>query len=479
MAWRFHQSRIHYPVVLTDRYSCVRVVLAVKKYLFPIELGVTIGLVSCWRAGMGQYQYCSTHYYFYLGLKALAGAVNFAAFRWAIALFLVYLGIELCERFGDRHRLSAILLPLTLICTYKAAQFHQSIQGESLYSDLTHAFDGWNRADTLEAVRGGMPQIIVALLALVLGLMALKWVRGRNGERQVGQQRVGLCSLVGLGIVTIVSTASTVMSRLRLVLVPFVAAFILINLAMGVICAERSLNRRHRPNVVLIMIDTLRADHLGCYGYPRRTTPNIDRFAASSTRFEHAVSQAPWTDWSVASFCPGSIRKPLRLRWAWILPCREFLADQGYETGGIVSNLSMYDSINGSTHRRFGYWDASPWHHARDISSPAVLSSTLAWLSKVKDRRFFLFSLFVDPHSPYIKHKEYDFDPQNNGRMPDYIDVTVKETTIRPVPLPCELQHMEAVYDSEIAFTDEHVGRLLDRLKKDGLYDDSPDYCIG
>ena len=175
------------------------------------------------------------------------------------------------------------------------------------------------------------------------------------------------------------------------------------------------------------------------------------------------------TPWSVPSFLSGTYPESEDIAHSTTL--QEFLKDRGYETGGIVSNMWDYGTSS-RLHRSFEYWDSSPSSCAKSDNSSAVLKSTLAWLSRVKNRRFFLFSLFIDPHSPYIKHEEYDFDPQNDGRMPDKIHLSVLDG--KPgTPPPCDLHHMESVYDSDIAFNDERAGRLLNGLKKEGVYDDS------
>ena len=87
------------------------------------------------------------------------------------------------------------------------------------------------------------------------------------------------------------------------------------------------------------MADTVRADHLGCYGYSRNTSPNLDRLAHDGIRFENAISQAPFTTWSVPSFMSSSYPDSGIPEGVTI---QEFLADRGYTTGGIVSNLCKY-----------------------------------------------------------------------------------------------------------------------------------------
>jgi arylsulfatase A-like enzyme len=411
------------------------------KYLLPLNIGILAGLISFWHAeldNLSYYAYYFRFHLYYTGFKALSSAVDSYALRWVVAWYFINLGVRLCVLFGDRHRISAILLPLTLFFSLYARTLWDQHAGPGALSLL------W-------------------ALLLVLGLVfyiriVLQW----PGTEQNLQARVAA------GINDFAVHSSAALRRFSLLFAPFVLALLAVNLGLGVLWAQRSLTAQREPNIILIMVDTLRADHLGCYGYSRHTSPNIDRFASGSIRFEHALSQAPFTEWSVPSFLSSKYPQTDEPEYVTL---QEFLTDRGYTTVGVVSNLWQY-GVSAYPHQAFQHWDADPSIHAADISSPAVLSESIKWLDKVKDRRFFLFSLFVDPHTPYIKHARYDFDPENDRKLPNRVDLNLAATDPGTSP-PCDVQHMEALYDSEIAYTDEHIGLLLDRLKKDGLYDNS------
>lgn len=187
------------------------------------------------------------------------------------------------------------------------------------------------------------------------------------------------------------------------------------------------------PNVIFIMVDTLRADHLGCYGYQRNTTPNIDEFAKHRIRAERTVSQASWTTCSVASFMTSRYPQCMNL--------------------GDVCNPGSMDS-KFTTLADAGY--------AREASNK--------WISKVKDRRFFLFALFMDCHAPYYMHSEYNFDPGYKGKIRERAPL-VWEDWYRYSKR--DIEHTKAMYNSEIAYTDRYVGKLLEDLKQQGQYDNS------
>lgn len=115
------------------------------------------------------------------------------------------------------------------------------------------------------------------------------------------------------------------------------------------------------PNVILITLDTVRADHLSLYGYSRPTTPNIDRWARQGVVFENAMAPAPWTLASHASIFTGLLPHqhgaefavPLDPRW-WMLA--EVLASRGYETAGLTANL-MYGATGWGLDKGFGLYD--------------------------------------------------------------------------------------------------------------------------
>jgi arylsulfatase A-like enzyme len=224
------------------------------------------------------------------------------------------------------------------------------------------------------------------------------------------------------------------------------------------------------------VIDTLRADHLGCYGYSRNTSPNIDRLAREAIVYKNAISQAPWTLPSVASLLTsqypsvlGIYDRPVAFRPGYRL-LQEQLKKRGYLTGGVVSVPLL--STNFGFGRGFDdYSEPSALTHS-GISSPAVTEAAISFLRKAGDRPLFLFVHYFDPHYNYVLHPEYDFLPSYRGslRSGEGIgDLWEKRSRMSED----DIDYLVALYDSEIAFTDQHLGSLLGELKRLGRYHES------
>jgi arylsulfatase A-like enzyme len=172
---------------------------------------------------------------------------------------------------------------------------------------------------------------------------------------------------------------------------------------------------RSKPNFILFSIDTLRADHLGCHGYTRKTSPNVDRFAEGSIRYANAFAPAPWTLPSHASMLTG--RHPYTMG-IWDLDSRipadvpllaETLANQGYSTAGFVDSL---DSGLVGSNRGFGRGFDAYYHSPHGAPSDykydvnRTFDAAFDWLDRSRgDAAFFLFLHTKSVHSaPYVKN---------------------------------------------------------------------------
>lgn len=258
-----------------------------------------------------------------------------------------------------------------------------------------------------------------------------------------------------------------------LVLTLLLAAVVVV---VALILWPRLARPRTPPDIVLIVVDTLRADHLGCYGCDRNTTRNIDKFAREAILFRNAISPAPWTLPSVATIltsqypCVLGVRDKLMKidnRFP-LLP--ELLKQHDYQTHGIISHVAL------SAHLGFGRGydiydeDCSLGHEG--VSSPEITRKAISFLRKKHEKPFFLFVHYFDPHYNYILHRRYNYYPSYIGRVksgqPIYELWHMRFGLSRD-----DINYLVSLYDSEIAFTDEHIGKLLDELKKQGLYDNS------
>ncbi len=220
--------------------------------------------------------------------------------------------------------------------------------------------------------------------------------------------------------------------------------------------AAKAPARKTLPNVILITIDTVRADHLGCYGAKEIQTPALDALARDGIVFERAVSQVPLTWPSHAAILTGLYPfqngvqdftgQPLEARFRSVA---QAFQTHGYATGAVVSSFVLDRSWGLA--RGFDFYDdaftAEAFAH-KDLGlverrAGESVTRALAWLQKTSRRPFFFWLHLYDPHSPY--------DP----------------------PEPYRTQYRTRPYDGEIAYSDHELERLIAWLKHNQLYDHS------
>lgn len=227
-----------------------------------------------------------------------------------------------------------------------------------------------------------------------------------------------------------------------------VCAFVVCGLIAVGVGVALTLGRHPRWNVVIVTLDTTRADHMGCYGHPHALTPALDGLAAGGVLFEHAYAAAPLTLPSHASIFTGlyppehGLRTNGRSRLTTEIPTlAEVLQTQGYETGAFIAAFVL-DSKFGLNRGFQTYGDdltgAAPADHAlhRSRDGNVVMDEALAWLEGHRRHPFFCWVHLYDPHVPYLPHGEIFGD-----------------------------RFRDQPYDAEIAFIDRQVARLLDFLE--------------
>jgi arylsulfatase A-like enzyme len=244
-----------------------------------------------------------------------------------------------------------------------------------------------------------------------------------------------------------------------------------------------------RRNVVLISLDSLRADHVGAYGYKRDTSPRFDRFAKDGVLFRNAISTSSWTlpthltmFTGRSQVSHGVVVDTLVLSTA-VPTLGEIFKDAGYATAGFVSGPYVgghYGYARGmDTYTDFSAsWGKGAEARAA-ILSPTINEKALAWLDeraaegREAKEPFFLFLHYFDIHYDFVPPAPYDkmFDPDYTGTMDGRF--FIERDDVHAKMDPRDLEHILALYDGEIRFTDEHVGRILDRLKALGLDDDT------
>jgi arylsulfatase A-like enzyme len=255
----------------------------------------------------------------------------------------------------------------------------------------------------------------------------------------------------------------------------------------GARLAPRPAPRHGSPNVVLVSIDTLRADHVHCYGYARETTPAIDGLAREGARFTTVVAPTSWTLPSHVTLFTGLppvghgvVRSFLRMR-PQMVTLAEVFRDAGYATAGFVS--APYLDAEYGFSRGFDTYDdwsagsASRGFNMKVTSSPVLLDLVGHWLSgwtRQEPRRpFFVFVHMYDVHADYTPPPPFDtlFDPGYRGWVTGV--GVVGDTRFGPGTDPRDLAHLVALYDGGIRFTDLYLGKILDRVRSLGVLDDT------
>lgn len=232
---------------------------------------------------------------------------------------------------------------------------------------------------------------------------------------------------------------------------------------------------RPRPrNVLLVVADTLRANRLGCYGYPRATSPNIDRLARLGTLYRRNYSQACWTLPSMISLMTGrSVVDELRQLPPQPPVIGEAARDAGFETAAFLTNQGLGPA---SGFKRG--WET--YESLDNERADALASSFVAWHSERSDARpWFAWVHFIDPHEPYEPDAEHDVfsGPRlDQARIDEQLSRAQPELQkLSPDPRTQSLQDSIARatsdsnrYDGEVRSVDDGFGRILSELERTG-----------
>lgn len=230
-----------------------------------------------------------------------------------------------------------------------------------------------------------------------------------------------------------------------------------------------------RPNIIIYLVDTLRADHLGCYGSGKPLSPNIDVFAQEATLFEDAIAQAPWTLPSVTSILTGlgplahGVQKLHdRLSDAAVtLP--ELLRPAGYRTAAFSTNWHIREE----TGLAQGFDDF--FFFPEDAQSDEVTRRVVRWLDANQARSpFFLYVHSIDPHAPYTPPADLRKRFAPAVRLEAGYEYDLKRVYEAKGRERAELiAELRPLYDAEVASNDRSFGALMDALRARGLYDDA------
>lgn len=233
------------------------------------------------------------------------------------------------------------------------------------------------------------------------------------------------------------------------------------------------------PNVILVSIDTLRADHLGCYGYDRPTSPTLDRLASEGMLFECAYATSPWTLPShgtmLTGFYPGRIglnsedsTLPSELETLAMV-----LSKHSFSTAAVVN--SFFVSEKYGFNRGFDSFCFVPENHAPIGAAPIIIKQAMQWVKQHKNEQFFLFLHFYDVHANYSTLPQYEeqfVGPYNgvaDGTLAQLIEFRKGTLSLDKA----DVKHFADLYDAEIRQLDDQLKRLLGFLQQEALLEKS------
>jgi arylsulfatase A-like enzyme len=270
------------------------------------------------------------------------------------------------------------------------------------------------------------------------------------------------------------------------------------------ISAGRTTAYQNSPNVILIVMDTVRAQSLSLYGHLQATSPNLERWAKTAILFENALSTSPWTLPAHASLFTG--RYPHQLSTSWHSPLdanvptlAEILSQNGYRTSGFVANTT-YCSYETGLHRGFVHYEDYKASLAETFRSSSLVRRSsvqffglrrlignfdllarknaaqinrdfLTWLDKSERQPFFTFLNYFDAHDPYLPPAEFArWGPQS---VEDYSLICHWWALDKSALAEQKVNKALQAYEGAVRYVDDQIGRLLNSLEKRGYLENT------
>ncbi len=253
-------------------------------------------------------------------------------------------------------------------------------------------------------------------------------------------------------------------------------------------------SRSGGPNIILIFLDALRADHLGCYGYDRPTSPAIDGLARGGVLARNVIPQSPGTFPSVHSILTSKYASRFFLNPRLSLPeeeltLAEILKENGYRTAAFSSQPLIVSRTEegicgGGFEQGFDLFDETGPDGKRwkwEWKTPeGIIKKAVRWLDENYRSKFFLFLYIMDPHDKYRSPEPFNtlFDPDYRGRKmvkkghASHYEQKIlagKESKLTGR----DVEHLAALYDGEIRYADSEIAKLLKRLEELGISRDT------
>jgi arylsulfatase A-like enzyme len=255
-------------------------------------------------------------------------------------------------------------------------------------------------------------------------------------------------------------------------------------------------------NVLLYVIDALRADHVSCYGYDRETTPTIDGLAADGVRFDRCYTPATWTRPVAASLLTGLYPPAHGTRTRHdtlttpVATLAERFSESGYETVGVTSmgNVSTATQFDRGFDQFFDLYRDERIIEERETSTATeeelqgqsgtvalpraedITKAFTTWFDEREDDQpFFAFCWSIEPHMPYDPPRGYDMyrDPEYDG------PVDGSRESLKSIRTAADLEALKARYDEEIRYNDECLGELISHLRSAGELDETLVVVVG
>ncbi len=244
-------------------------------------------------------------------------------------------------------------------------------------------------------------------------------------------------------------------------------------------------NNNQKPNIILIVIDTLRPDHLSCYGHNRKTSPNIDSIAQKGVTFLNHFSTSSITMTSTASIFTGllpykhmaAFPHPIKPR---ALTISELLKTIGYTTVGFIGNVQVS--------KEFGFGRGFDTYYEEEVTDKVnnvkdakivltipyldrnIADKSMSWLRENQDKNFFMYIHFLGGHHPYKSYqpfKDYFIDGDKYENQIDFFNLLdEKYTDSLFSKFPDLLEIFNAIYDNKIRQIDSYIGEIYNTLKE-------------